>query len=381
MHAMKNTINTFLVACLLAVCAGGCSSSSTSSEDVAYEDSYAGDYYYPADVGYAGLYGAGFGYGIYFATPAGTGFTAPIVADSTDGGAGATGAAGTNGAAGATGAAGAAGTNGAAGATGSAGHTGAAGSTGTGGAGGTGSPISGSTTVRGAVGEAIRNIALGGAVCPGQVTVTRPGGTDTCGLSGKGLNIVFNGCQLSAGGTVDGTVNVQFNLSASDSNCNSSTTISLGYTSTITNLVYTGTGGAKIAIPNQMDMATIHLPLGTAPTTVTIMSNGQIKRMAADGTTTSDRSFTGSRMFSAISILNQTYTVDGMINVTDTAGGTGTISGTGVQRERNCCKPTGGTLAVTRSGGSHSGSHSWTFTATCGSATLDGKTVTLPACL
>jgi hypothetical protein len=146
-------------------------------------------------------------------------------------------------------------------------------------------------------------------------------------------------------------------------------------------LTYTGTGNAKIVIPTQMDMATVHIPFGQVPATVTMTSSGEIQRLGSDGTMTSDRTFTGSRTFSITSIADHTYTVDGMINVTDKAGGTGTISATGLGRERNCCKPTAGTLSVSRTGGSHSGTHNWTFTATCGSATLDGKTVTLPACL
>jgi hypothetical protein len=130
-----------------------------------------------------------------------------------------------------------------------------------------------------------------------------------------------------------------------------------------------------------MDMATVHVGVGQAPASVTVMSSGEIQRLKSDGSTASDRTYTGSRTFSAISVANHTYTVDGMINVTDKAGGTATISSTGLKRERNCCKPTGGTLEVSRTGGNHSGNHSWTFSATCGSATLDGKTVTLPACL
>ena len=43
-----------------------------AAEDVAYEDSYGSDYYYPADVAYAGVYaGYGAGYGLYFAVPTG----------------------------------------------------------------------------------------------------------------------------------------------------------------------------------------------------------------------------------------------------------------------------------------------------------------------
>jgi len=360
-HSKRDILELSLAACLAAFVGVGCGSSTSS--DVAYEDAYAGDYYYPADVGYAGLYGAGFGYyGIYAVTPQTNGVAALTDAGSSD--AAATGAGGHSGAT-------------------DAGHPGTTdgGHLGGGGASGTGAGASGMTTVRGAVGEAIRNIALGSQVCPGHATVTRGGGSNVCGLSGAGLMIVFNGCTLSAGGTIDGTVSAQFNVSASDTNCNSATTVSIGYTSTITNLAYTGTGGAKIVIPSQMDMATVHLGLGQTPSSVAMTSSGEIQRLAGDGSTSSDRTYTGSRTFSSISILDQTYTVDGMINVTDKAGGTGTISGTGLQRERTCCKPTGGSLSVSRMGGSHAGTHSWMFTSTCGSATLDGKTVTLPACL
>jgi hypothetical protein len=247
--------------------------------------------------------------------------------------------------------------------------------------GGTTSPTA--TSVRGAIGEAIRKIARGGAICPGQATVTKPSGTAVCGASGQGLTIVFNGCQLSAGGTISsGTVNVALTRTASDTNCNSSTTIALGYTQTITNLTYTGTGGAKIVLPNQMSTSTINFPFGVkAPTTISINDMGEIQRFDTSGNMTSDRTFNGTQMFSSISLANESYTVDGTQNVTDKAGGNGTTTATGLMRVLSCCKPVGGTLAVSRMGGSHNGSHTWTFMSTCGSATLDGKTVTLPACL
>jgi hypothetical protein len=350
------------LAALLAMMAG-CGSSTTTS-DVAYEDGYASDYYYPADVGYAGAYGVGWGYGLYFATPIhGSGFASPVptLADAAvdgilhtgvDSGAPKVDSGAPKVDSGAPKA-----------------------------DSGTGNPGSGATTVKGAVGEAIRNLALGFEVCAGHTTVTRPKGTATCGISGDGFSVTFNACPLSAGGTVDGTVSVQVNISASDANCTGSTTLSVGYTSTLTNLSYTGTGGAKIVIPNQTDMATIHAALGQGPTTVTMMSSGEIQRMASDGSTTSDRTYTGSRTFSHISLADQSFTVDGMINVTDKAGGTATMTGTGLLHDKACCKPTGGTLSVSRTGGSHAGNHTWTYSATCGSATLDGKTVTLPACL
>ena len=118
----------------------------------------------------------------------------------------------------------------------------------------------------------------GDVVCAGQVTVTPKTGTTICGVSASGVNIVFNGCQLSGGGTLDGTVDVQLTRAASDTTCGSATTITLGYTSTITNLTYTGTGGAKIVIPNEMSTSTLTYSFGQAPTTASIQTNGEIQR-------------------------------------------------------------------------------------------------------
>jgi hypothetical protein len=350
-NAIKGILNGSIAAgLLLAVVSAGCGSSTTSS-DVAYEDDYAGDYYYPADVAYSGVYAGGWGYyGIYAATPTDPGHV------TLDGGH----------------------------VTVDAGHviiTVDAGRAVDAGRSVDGGRVSGSTSVRAAVGQAIREAALGATVCAGQATVTPKSGTTICGVSASGVNIVFSGCQLSGGGTVDGTVDVQITRAASDTTCGSATTITLGYTSTITNLTYTGTGGAKITIPNEMSTSTLTYAFGQAPTTASIQTNGEIQRFASGGSMTSDRTYTGTYAFSSISLADQSYTVGGMLNVTDKAGGTATFTGTDIARDTSCCRPTGGTLGVSRTGGSHAGSHTWTFTSTCGSAMLDGKTVTLPACL
>jgi hypothetical protein len=362
-NAIKGILNGSIAASLLLAAGGAGCGSSTTSSDVAYEDDYAGDYYYPADTAYSGVYAGGWGYyGIYAATPAGTGASPASLLDggrvTIDGGSikfdgGSISVDG--------------------------GHVIV--SVDAGRAVDGGGRVSGSTTVRGAVGQAIREAALGGVVCAGQATVTPKSGTTICGVSASGVNIVFSGCQLSGGGTIDGTVDVAITRSASDTSCGSATTITLGYTSTITNLTYTGTGGAKIVIPNEMSTSTLTYSFGQAPTAASIQTNGEIQRFASGGSMTSDRTYTGTYAFSSISLADQSYTVGGMLNVTDKAGGTATFTGTNIARETSCCRPTGGTLAVSRTGGTHSGSHTWTFSSTCGSATLDSKTVTLPACL
>lgn len=358
---MRQTRASIPVVVTVGFCAAvGAACSTTPAADVAYEDAYASDYYYPADLAAAPVYGVGWGYGLY-ASVIPTGLTARAAAALDGGALGAAGAGGTGGAAG------------------FAGTTGGAGGTATGGSSG-----SGSTTVHSAVGEAIRLLLSGASVCAGHVTMSPgdSGPASVCGIHRNGVTLTFSSCQLASGGTVDGTVTVGMNVTASDSTCTSATTLSIGYTSTLSNLTYTGNGGGKLVIPSQTDMATIHSALGQTPATITMMSSGEIQRVAGDGTMTSDRTFTGSRTFSSISFADQSYTVDGTINVTDkTDGSTGTMSATGLMRERTCCKPTGGSLTVSRTGGNHAGSHTWMYSATCGSATLDGKTVTLPACL
>ena len=221
---------------------------------------------------------------------------------------------------------------------------------------------------------------MGISVCGSQAVVTNHTGTPVCGNGSAGAQIVFNGCQLPSGGTIDGTVDVQLTRSASDANCDGSTNISLGYSATITNLVYTAAGGGKIVIPSQTSTATINYPFQKTPTGFAVTTTGEVQRFASGGTMTSDRNYTGTQTYSSVSLADGTYTVGGTLNVQDQSGGSAVLMGMGLTRADGCCKPTGGTLSVTRTGGRSPGQHTWTFTGTCGSATLDGKTVTLPAC-
>ena len=170
-NAIKGILNGSIAAGLL-MAAGSAGCGSSTSSDVAYEDDYAGDYYYPADVAYSGVYAGGFGYyGIYAATPASTpsalldggrvSIDGGVVkfdggSISVDGGHVIVSVDG--------------------------GRTGGGGKSGT-----------GSTTVREAVGQAIREAALGNVVCAGQATVTPRTGKAVCGVSAAGVSIVFNG--------------------------------------------------------------------------------------------------------------------------------------------------------------------------------------------
>src|SRR5262249_13065796 len=100
----------------------------------------------------------------------------------------------------------------------------------------------------------LRDLALGEAVCPGQVTVNTQRTTFPCDLGGGAsapvsTSIQFTGCELSGGGRLDGGVQVDATQTLSDTNCDANTSLAVNYTSTTTNLVYTAPDGARIELP------------------------------------------------------------------------------------------------------------------------------------
>jgi hypothetical protein len=218
------------------------------------------------------------------------------------------------------------------------------------------------------------------------VTVTPKTAAPACGGSSttsvkNGITVVFNSCQISGGGKLDGTFDVQASKTASAATCASDTMISLSYTTTATNLVYTSPEGARISVPNEIDNGTASYTFGQNGASTTFNSTGEIQFYNTSNAIVADLGYSGMRTLT-FSTSNQTYTVDGTANVQDktTAGTSATLVGAGVQRSNSCCRPTAGTLTITRVGGSYPGQRVWTFEPTCGSAKVGGSTVTLPAC-
>jgi hypothetical protein len=353
----------FVVATALAFAASGavvgCEDDDLGDDVVAtdytYEDAYLYDAYYPADVAYAGYYWAdAWDYtAFYYLGYGGNGRT---------GGTGGTG-----------------------GATGTGGVTGTAGTTGTAGSGGTGGTTANSSNTRrlGIVG-AIQALARGEQVCPGQVTVTEKTAAPACDGSGadqvrNGVNISFNGCQTSDG-TIDGSIDVMSNRSASEQTCSANTIITLGHTSTITNLSFTLANGAKLVIPSQTNTGTTSYTFGQAPTTTAITSNGELQIFNSAGSMLSDHTFMGDNTFTFSG--NQSYSVSGTTTIQEKNGnGTATITRSGLTRSGGCCRPTGGSITVNRTGGIAPGQHDWSFGPSCGTVTRDGTTATMPECL
>jgi hypothetical protein len=340
---------------LIVAATGSCADdATTASVDYSYETPYLYSTYYPVDTDYAGYYWAdSWNYYAFY-------FEGASVA------AGLANVSGFGGAAGALGAAGATGAGGTAGATGSGGSGGA-------------SP----TTVRATLASVVEALARGESVCPGQVTITPKTATPACSggsstTERNGVTIVFNGCIVS-GATIDGTFDVLSKRSASAQTCSSTTTITLGHTTTITNLSISDSNG-KIVIPSQTDMGMTTYTFGQTPTSITFNTTGEIQIFNNAQTMLADLGYTG--MDTVTLSGNSSYSVDGTSTLQEKNGpATATITKTGLTRSSGCCRPTAGTVTINRSGGPHPGTATWKFGPSCGGVMRNNVSATLPACI
>ena len=274
--------------------------------------------------------------------------------------------------------------------TGAAGVVGTAGAPGqvavaTGGNGGT-TVVTTTGAVITTAGDVVRALARGESVCPGQVTVTPKTSAPACTggptASRAGVTIVFTACQTPGGATIDGMIDTAATRTASTTACDSTTSIMLAHTATITNLTYTDAAGNKLIIPSMTETGMTTYTFGQTPPTVALNFTGELQTFASGGAMTADHNFTGTSTFSFGGSATG-YTVDGGLTVVDNlmAGAGSTVTVTGLQRVTTCCRPVGGTVGIVQTSGSGPGSHTWTFSSTCGDATIDGTSTTLPACI
>ncbi|HLK92012.1 MAG TPA: hypothetical protein VKZ18_19125 [Polyangia bacterium] len=235
--------------------------------------------------------------------------------------------------------------------------------------------------MRATVASAVEALARGESVCPGQVTVTPKTTTPACsgGTSAEernGVTIVFNGCVVQ-GSTIDGTFDVTANRTASEQTCSSSTTITLNFTSTLTNISVSDSNG-KIMIPSQTTTGMTTYKFGGTPSSITFNETGELQLSGNAGS--GDLTYTG--MHTVTINGNTGYTVDGSMTIKDkNSAATATVTMKGLTRGGGCCRPTGGSFTLDRSGGSNPGQSTWTFGPSCGAVMRDNQSITLPACI
>jgi hypothetical protein len=152
-------------------------------------------------------------------------------------------------------------------------------------------------------------------------------------------------------------------------------------TTTITNLTRTTSTGTKILIPNTTGTVTSSYVAGQLPASVTISMDGAMQLVGPGGVVNANRTFAGDITLTP-SADRSSYTNDGTLTLMDpNQPGTTTLTSAGLNRSEACCRPTGGTLTINRSGGDLSGTHTWTFGPSCGSIMFDGASVTAPSCM
>lgn len=230
----------------------------------------------------------------------------------------------------------------------------------------------------------IESLARGQQVCGGQVTVTEKTVAPACQSSNTaqvrgGASISFNNCNVD-GSTINGTVEVMGTATASEPTCSGTTTVTLNHTTTITNLSIKVADGRTLLIPNQTDTGMTTFTFGQSPATTNIKSNGELKIMDSSGTTQADLTFMGDNAFTFSG--TQAYKLDGTTTIQEKNGNaTATITRQGLVRSQGCCRPTGGTITVDRTGGALPGSANWSFGPSCGQIMRDGASVTMPTCM
>jgi hypothetical protein len=229
---------------------------------------------------------------------------------------------------------------------------------------------------------ALRSLALGESVCPGQVTLTAERIPAPCG-SGEGdtipasTSIQLNGCELSGGGKLDGALKITATQTPSDTKCDAGTSIAVSYTSTTTNLVYTAPSGARVELPEVTRTGSFTRKLDTPPAVLTINSQGRIERYDEQGAALSKTTFSGSQTLT-LSGANGGFHVDGALTLEDAvAARTASVTSTDLSRAEGCCYPTSGSVAVVHADGTDT---KWSFGPNCGDVMVNDHKVKTDEC-
>jgi hypothetical protein len=229
---------------------------------------------------------------------------------------------------------------------------------------------------------ALRDLALGEGICPGQVTVTTERTTAPCD-TGQGETVPVSnsvqlaGCELPGGGRLDGSVKIAASQTLSDMNCDAGTSIDVSYTSTTTDLVYTAPSGARIELPQVTRTGTFTRALDAPPSLLTINSQGRLERYDAKGAAQSKTTFSGMQTLTMLGA-NGGFRVDGTLTLQDELDArSANVTSIGLTRAEGCCYPTSGSIEVARSDGDD---ERWSFGPSCGDVSVNGHKVSPPQC-
>jgi hypothetical protein len=226
----------------------------------------------------------------------------------------------------------------------------------------------------------MRALATGVSVCGSQASVV-PRFSTSCLKEGgvgevrSGATISFNGCMLSNGGRIDGTVDITGAPTISDQNCDANTVVNVNYTSRYTNLTYTAPDGSRVVVPDATNVGSFTRKGNAGPGGLSVTVSGNLLRYDASNALLSNHGVSGSRNFR---FTDGGYVTNGTVAVQDALGGSqATLTGVELTRSRDCCRPISGNVVVA---GRERATDTWSFGPNCGDASLNGSSASLPAC-
>ncbi len=227
------------------------------------------------------------------------------------------------------------------------------------------------------------------SVCPGHVTVTPIMTATPCDENGQsgdtqtGTTVVFDDCVLKGGGRLDGTISVTSTHRASDTACDSNTTISITFAANVQNLAYTAPDGTATAIRNLVVDGSYDHTIGSPPKSITTAMHGSVENESSNGGLALLTTFSGQATFTLPGTPGA-YSVTSSLDWTSSTARDGGVDGgpnsvrvnaDGLTHDGQCCHATGGTVTVA---GARTGT--FTFGPACGEATANGKPVMLSDC-
>ena len=231
-------------------------------------------------------------------------------------------------------------------------------------------------------GTALRRLATGENLCPDHSTITTTGGATPCELGGTqaipvSRTVQLDGCVIPGGGQLDGTIQIDANLTLSDATCAEGTVIDVSLTSTTTGLSYTAPGGSRVVVPALTRTGSYSRVLGQQPTSVTFNVDGSIEHYDDAGRLVGNHTARGTQTLTFLGA-GAGYSLDGALTLEDAVtGDMATLSGTGVTRTEDCCHPTSGLISIDRTPGDDA---TWSFGPTCGQVRRNEVDVELRDC-
>ncbi len=234
-------------------------------------------------------------------------------------------------------------------------------------------------------GSLIRAIAIGDDPCPGQVSVEPQETEVLCGgdddqMLRTGASVTFDGCTLPDGSQLNGSVNFNSRRSFSNNSCAADTVVSVAFSSTYTDLVYTGPSGARSVIPTLTSEGSYTRLFLDRPAAVSLANSGTLEEYDAAGVLSTMVDLAGS--FGVV--IGQPpdtwdYRVYGPMSMQDAMQGKGvTLTAVDLIHEEVCCHPISGSLRIAHTDTGED--DVLTFGPACGEGQLNDDPVSLPAC-